>query len=265
MKRGLLLLFALAAVAVGSAPRSIVWMCLERCNDSPADGLAEIARNKRLLTGVSYEQYDLGPGQLVDNGFTDVGPAIAAMGLERWPMITTANNSLLLELFWGPDHASPPVLQQAVAVAVAKNLTGFDLDFEPDDDMREIDAVRYVRFLDMFAAALHAEGKRLSVDVASWNHLWNFTLLAGSRVDMIHQMDTYCCNDNFTEWQNVFARSAAVFPARMLSVGLITEMPQLDQANLTMRLKYLTAHNISSAAYWKLPMPQAYWDAIAAW
>ncbi len=263
---GVLAVLLWASLAAAAPRSSIVWMCLERCNDSPSAGLAEIARNKELLSGVSYEQYDLGSGSmLVNNGFTDVGAALAAMGLERWPMITTASNALLLELLWGPHHASPPIVAEAVAEALAKNLTGFDIDFEPDDAMRDEDAARYVQFLDTFALALHKVGKRLSVDVASWNKFWNFTLLAGSRVDTIHQMDTYCCNDNFTEWQSVFERSANVISPRLLSVGLISEQPLLSQANLTMRLNYLTAHNINRAAYWKIPMPQAYWDAIAAW
>ncbi len=180
-------------------------------------------------------------------------------------MITTANNSLLHELRWGAQHAAPPIVQQAVHEAQVRNLTGVNIDFEPDNPMGAEDAQRYVLFLNGFAAALHAAGKRLSVDVASWNPIWNFTLLAESQVDVVHQMDTYCCNDNYTEWKRVLERSTAAFPDRLLSVGLITEQPQLSGANLTMRLNHLTTLGLSRAAYWKIPMPQSYWDAIAKW
>ncbi len=264
MKGFAALLVFVVVVAEARQKSSLVWMCLERCNDNAADGLAQIAANRNLLTSVSYEAYDLGPGgTLVDNGFTDVGPALAKLGLHRFAMITAANNTLLTQLLWGSD--TPPIIADAVKVALQKNLTGFDIDFEPNDAMTDRDAERYVVFLNSFATSLHAAGKRLSVDVASWNGFWNFTRIATSRVDTVHQMDTYCCNDNFTAWKEHVERSAISFSAHTLSVGLIDEAPLLSQSLLAERLRFLSQKGLHQVAYWKIPMPQAYWNAMSTW
>lgn len=63
-------------------------MCLERCNDDMSDGLAEISAHASLLTGVSYEAFDLGiGGTLVNNSFSDPTKALIALGLNRYPMV----------------------------------------------------------------------------------------------------------------------------------------------------------------------------------
>ena len=48
---------------------------------------------------MSYEAYDLGDdATLVNNGFTNVGPELRALGLETYPMITTVNISRIRAL-----------------------------------------------------------------------------------------------------------------------------------------------------------------------
>ncbi len=46
--------------------------------------------------------------------------------------------------------------------AVQNNFTGYDIDFEPDDAATDQDAQEYAKFLNLFADALHAHGKKNS-------------------------------------------------------------------------------------------------------
>ena len=50
---------------------------------------------------------------------------------------------------------------------------------------------RYADFLTKFGDALHAHGKVLTVDVASWSHIWNYSAIAASSVDRMMVMSTY--------------------------------------------------------------------------
>lgn len=102
-------------------------------------------------------------------------------------MITTATIYKLRELFADPST----FISDAVDAAVTYGYTGYNIDFEPEDggiillvcfsyvsSGTNDDAIAYVAFLNTFADALHAQGITITVDVASWNVFWNFTLLA---------------------------------------------------------------------------------------
>jgi hypothetical protein len=126
------------------APERLVWMCLDRCHDQLKDGLAEISAHANLISAVSYEAFDLGlGGKLVYNNFADPTSALASLGLARFPMITTASNALLLDLFWLVKN--PPIIADAVALAVKNNYTGFNIDFEPDHPMSDLDAEKFAQ------------------------------------------------------------------------------------------------------------------------
>jgi hypothetical protein len=44
---------------------------------------------------------------------------------------------------------------------------------------------------------LHTNGLKLTVDVASWNHIWNWTLIAESQADRVITMTTYTGTSKF--------------------------------------------------------------------
>ena len=76
--------------------------------------------------------------------------------------------------------------------AVDNGISGYNVDWEPTSpNISTADAVAYAGFLDDFANALHDVGLSLSVDVATWTPLWNYTLLAATTVDQIMVMSTY--------------------------------------------------------------------------
>lgn len=106
--------FFVFAIISAAKPHSsrIVWMCLDRCNDSMEEGLKEISSHSSVLTGVSYEAFDLGlGGTLIDNHFSDPTKALQDLGLETYPMITTASNALLLDLFFLVPKPAPIISQ----------------------------------------------------------------------------------------------------------------------------------------------------------
>ena len=86
---------------------------------------------------------------------------------------------------------------------VERGFTGLNVDFEPTASAKEQDAIDYANFLTLFADRLHQHGKKLTVDVATWNLVWNWTLLSHSSVDKIMLMSTY--TGNFTYFQKDLA------------------------------------------------------------
>lgn len=86
-------LLCLLGVACGQL-QCMVWMCLERCNDTSHDIQNSIAQASLLgpkLPLVAFELYNLGPnGQLItNNGLTNVGPVLKGLGKQTFPMISS--------------------------------------------------------------------------------------------------------------------------------------------------------------------------------
>lgn len=54
-----------------------------------------------------------------------------------------------------------------------------------------------------FAKSLHEHGLKLSVDVATWSTIWNYTAIAETEADMVISMGTYTSSDSsFTKQLN---------------------------------------------------------------
>ena len=75
----------------------------------------------------------------------------------------------------------------------------------------------------------------------------------------------YCCNDNFTLWKEILANSSPI-PGNKLSVGLMADGdPYMNATQVLERLQVLSQQGLDNLAFWKLPLPDAYWDALAQW
>lgn len=87
------LVFACFDVGHAGRRRVMPWLCLERCNASAVQSdLAQVREHASVLTAVSYEAFNLGPDAgFVDNGFTRANTSLRDLGLELYPMITSAN------------------------------------------------------------------------------------------------------------------------------------------------------------------------------
>jgi len=247
------------------------WMCLERCGDSPADiaaQLAQLAANASSFNAVQFEAFNLGPnGTLVVNGLTDVGPAVRALGLEAWAMVSSFPYPpqflyWMRALFAAPDG----FIAACVAEVEARALAGLHIDLEPGGgggrpSATPQDALDYAAFLSALAAALHAKGARLSVAAASWSPIWNLTALGASGVDLVEFMGTY--THDFATWEAQLAEAVAAVPLDKLVVGLETGV--VNATELQLRLAPLKRANVRKLGVWRLGVPEEWWPFLDAW
>jgi len=241
------------------------WMCLERCGANSSDiarSLQEIEDHLALLPAVSFEMFNLGPNStLVLNNLTRVNQQLSAMGVETYPMISSwpypkAFIDWMRQLFANPE----PFIAAAVAQAQLNNFSGFNVDFEPTVTATAEDAINYAAFLTTFADALHAQGKRLTVDVALWNPIWNYTLLSQSSVDRVMIMGTYAVND--TIFMEQFMAAYSSIALSKLGIGLETDNANYSQADLSLRFEALTKFGIQELDLWRMDIPDPWWPFI---
>jgi len=259
----------LLSQGVESKKKVMPWMCLERCggnSSSIAANLQQIAKHRHLLTGVSFERYNLGnSSQLILNNFTSVGPTLQSLGLETYPMVSSWPYppqflQWMREVFNNPF----PFIQAVVQELVANAFTGVNIDWEPTAGATPADAAAYADFLTTFSQSLHAVDKLLTVDVAGWNPLWDFKLLSASGADKLFDMSTYAAN--FTYFERALKRSTQEIAADKLGVGLMTttdDTTPYTEPALKLRFdlikKYGTVQEID---IWDMPIPDVFWPHI---
>lgn len=245
--------------------RVMPWMCLERCGATPADianSLKAIAEHVDSLSAVSFEMYNLADNsQLVVNNLTRVHRELTALGLETYAMVSSYPYppqflDWMRDLFANPQ----PFISACVSEAVKHNITGYNIDFEPTVNAQPADTVNYAAFLTKLADALHTNGKKLTVDVATWNPLWNYTLLSQTTVDRINVMGTYTAND--TTWVQQFERAYDAITINKLGIGLETDNANYTDSQLQMRFDTITKHGVQEVDLWKVDVPDSWWPYI---
>ena len=214
-----------------------------------ASGLSAIAAHPGAITVVSPNTYTL-----LDNGSfalassqAEICPQVHSMGLQCVPLIQNDQYSPagINTLLTSPSLQST-FIQSAVKEAVNQNLDGYNVDFEPSYGTLNI-ANAYGTFLTNFANAMHANGKTLSVDMASWDGgaLWNYQIEASSSVDIVLTMVTY--NSNYTTFQQGVQAMLQNVPLDKIAIGLLTVS---DDATLTQRIQYVESYNIPNVMVW---------------
>merc|ERR1711974_481811 len=120
-------------------------------------------------------------------------------------------------------------------------------------------------FLTTSADALHQNGKKLGVDAATWNIIWDVELLNASTVDKILWMSTY--TGNFSVWQTVFSQAVNSISPNKLGIGLET-VNDMDNnrpytiAEIVERFHLIIAEDVEELAFWKMPIPDNFWPFI---
>jgi len=87
----------------------------------------------------------------------------------------------------------------------SRGLTGVNVDFEPNVPATHQDAIDYANFINLFADSLHQKGFLLTMDIATWNAIWDWNLLNATDVDRIMLMSTY--TGNWTIFQRDLTRA----------------------------------------------------------
>jgi len=267
------MLSALQVAAQRNNKRLMPWMCLERCGDDDnkiGEQLKEIFVHRHELTAVSFELYNLAAqGQLVVNEFADVGPIIKAMGLETFPMISSFPYPPEFIDWMRYVFKNPlPFIDQVIRELKKRGFTGINVDWEPTVAGTAQDARDYANFLTTFANALHKENLKVGVDVATWNPVWNYTLLSLSSVDRIHLMATY--TGNWNSWQTAFKKALQEINIAKLGIGLETvnnanSSKPFTPEQMQQRFQMIMQHNIVEVDIWRTPIPADWWQFIDKW
>ena len=216
-----------------------------------------------------FESYNLGPNSsLVANALTDVAPAVRALGLEAWAMVSTHPYPPQTLAWMRAVFAAPArFIAAATAAARARNLTGFNIDWEPPSGAgaptpTPQDAASFAAFLDALARALQAEGRQLSVAVAAWSPVWDLRAIGATAVNRVAFMGTYTAPAG--EWAAQLALALASVPLRKLVVGLETG-GSVNASGVAQRFAALQAAGVRAVGVWRAPVPEEWWGAVEAW
>jgi len=144
-----------------------------------------------------------------------------------------------------------PFIAEAIATAKKNRYIGYHIDFEPPSGVVASDTKLYTDFLDTFAQALHQEGFILSVDVARWSIIWDFSLLAKTHVDKIYTMETYTKNITFFEEQVEY--TVRVLGLEKAAIGFDSDITPTNL--LPDMLATLKKYGVTDIGLWRDNMP----------
>jgi len=246
----------------------LAWMCLEICQETPAQisaNIQQIRDHSDIIGAVSYEKFTLGSGgQFVDfsstYNLTDVSDLLPKT-VKRSPMLSSYPHPPEFLDYMRTLFADPfPFIRDAIAYSRTFNYSGYNVDFEPTGNATAADALNYVLFLGNFSRQMHLVGKELTADIASWSAIWDFDLLAAnSGVDRLITMDTYASSlATFTTALNKAVKS---IPLPRLGIGLDTEN-NYTSTDLTSRFALIKQADIEEVDLWKLPVPDNLWPFL---
>ena len=268
---GSLLLLLLSARCALAAPYVLSWLCLERCGDNAAQiasQLESLSVNSTIFSAASFEDYNLGANStLVKNDLTQVAGPIRQLGLETWAMVSSYPYppeflSWMRQVFADPE----PFIDACLRAAAEEHLTGFNIDWEPTsaENVTAADASAYAAFVQHFSQAMHAQGVKVSVDVATWSPIWDLPALAATDVDYLVTMGTYTANT--TSFLHQLDKALASVPVSKLVVGLECDEKDvgvLSQEALAERFAALKERGVGALGLWRMPVPDAWWPFLA--
>ncbi len=260
----------LHVAAGGNGKRVMVWLCLEFCDETKDQierDLLQIKSHSGIIHAVSFEKYTLGPNStLVDNHLTIVSPFINSIGLEAWPLLSSFPHPAefidwMRYVFVNPQ----PFIQTCISEAKKFNYVGYNLDWEPTDDVTAEDGANYAHFIDLFAHELHRANLKLTVDVATWSPIWNYTAIADTAVDMGISMGTYTSTD--TSFSKQLGNIVGAFGPMKAGVGLETVNASTGAPIPINEVQWRFDQIIESEAHeidlWRMPIPDEWWPLIA--
>jgi hypothetical protein len=153
-----------------------------------------------------------------------------------------------------------------VLTALRLNYTGYNVDFEPTGEANASVAREYAQFLNNFADALHVVGKKLSVDIASWNTFWNYAALANTSVDTFYDMDTYAAS--YADFESALIYANSTLPCSKIGVALITQNVNtgspLSYEEVEERFTLVESYGIRRIAIWDMPLPAYWWNRTSS-
>ena len=244
--------------------RVMVWMCLEFCDETSEqiqDNLMNVLSHRDIVDSVSFEKYTLGPNStLVDNNLTSVSWKLNAAGIDTIPLLSSFPHppefiQWMRQVFQNPE----PFIDSCIHESRKYNYNGWNLDWEPTDDVTEEDGIQYADFIDSFCTSMHKEKLYCSVDIATWSPIWNYTAISLTSVDTAISMGTYAASqDTFSDQ---LSRLLSAFDPSRSGVGLENDV-NITVSDLSQRLQDIVAVGAAEVDVWKVPLPDSWWELI---
>ena len=263
------------------------WMCLERCGSNATEVQRQIntlAKYPTIINRVSYEWWDLGPsGTLINNGFTDPAPQLRAQipTVQYYGMVTTVDLTWIREVIYNATNAAN-FITKISQHAVTRGMAGINFDWEPNTDGNATDAQAYAEFFyQARKTAFHAtnySNLTISVDVGSWNQLWNWSALSMAMSKPytcpttgliapsgeVVPMATYTYDDSL--FIPRLKQSVEQVTDHTLVVGLMTwtgNVTQLmNKVDVSYRMGALATLDICHIAIWLVPLPDLWFNFL---
>jgi len=263
----MLVLWLLVFLSISLAKNTVMpWMCLERCGASESEikqHLKQILDHKETISAVSFELFNLGPNStLVTNPLYPVVGTLKKAGLKTYPMLSSYPHppeflDWMRTLFSDPE----PFFKQCVEAAKKDGFSGYNVDFEPTVEATPKDAVYYAAFLDLFARKMHEINVEVTVDIASWNKIWNWPLIGKTSVDKVLIMSTYVYN--FTTWEILFNDAVTQLPLHKIGIGLMNpDNGKLTDKELQERFDLIKKARINEVDIWAAPIVDNWWSFL---
>lgn len=126
---------------------------------------------------------------------------------------------------WADKIVSP---QQLLTAALAANVTGWNIDLEPQANNCQggpgpvgtaADAKLFASWLSAVREVLNPHGIRLTVDVASWSPVLDQFAILAPAVDRLQNMETYNGASQL-QWEGYFDEFVSKIPVSAAGVGL---------------------------------------------
>jgi len=229
---------------------TLLWMCQERC--SPFDlqaNLKMLDTHRTEIKMVSPEAYQVGHTANFERAtasgvpVTNLQADMAKLKVPYFPMLTSGSITDLRTLWKNPTHFF------TVAVATARNhsFMGYHIDWEPESGVVAGDAKLYCEFLDKFADALHRAGLILIIDVARWSPLWDFDLLAKTRVDKIATMQSY--TTDLTRFEREVSYTTSTLGNKTI-IGMMSNLNGYTPSVLSSMVSILKKYHVNEINVW---------------
>ena len=202
------------------------------------------------------------------------------MGIASMQAMRTLTGCTLQGCPTVPRAAMTSFIDEAVSSAIATNITGYNLDFEPygDHSLTNADGVVYGYFVELLSLSLHQKGIALSVDYFTNLPVWNLPYLNGTAVNRLISMDTYV-QPNAT-FEAYFAVATAYIDPRKLGVGMCAVVSPTGKpygpdpcgramwsaAMVAERFAFLRVaaeeRRFAQINMWVMPLPDVWWGAL---
>lgn len=226
--------------------------------------LQELRETRGNYSMISYEFYELQPDEQITpfSGYTNssnpnnITPILHRYGIGAVPMIVSASGKLIY-LFTSNQYVMSLAINQMAEYAVIYNYTGYDIDWEPSSTNKTT-GLQFDNFINQFSLVLNKFGKKLYVEVASWDpNFWNYTNMGRTNITSINIMDYdgyYSGSNSFT---SCLQEGLNLIPSGKLSISLENVNPNtclnFTASQLRERFAALENDNIKFIGVWVMP------------